>query len=177
MEQMAQPAADAEELRRRLQELETDRRALETERRALETERRALEIALANATLNPGSAPCSGDVVALSVGGQRFVTTRETLLSVPGTYFDAFLSGRFGPPRMDTGGALFIDRDAASFAMLLEWLRGGAIPEGREARIALWDAAGFFTVRPLVELLEVRGSTASHVHMKGESLSGAYLSS
>jgi BTB/POZ domain len=79
---------DMEELQRRLRELEA--------------ERRALEVALAAVMLNPGGAPSSDDVVALSVGGQRFVTTRETLTRVPDTFFSALLSGRF-EASMDSG--------------------------------------------------------------------------
>ena len=129
-----------EELQRRLRELKA--------------ERRALEVALAAATLNPGGAPSSDDVVALSVGGQRFVTTRETLTRVPDTFFSALPSGRF-EASMDAGGAMFIDRDAAGFSLLLDWLRSGTIPDGRDARMTLLEEADYFAVKPLIEQLEV----------------------
>lgn len=131
---------DMEELQRRLRELEA--------------ERRALEVALAAVMLNPGGAPSSDDVVALSVGGQRFVTTRETLTRVPDTFFSALLSGRF-EASMDSGGAMFIDRDAAGFSLLLDWLRGGRIPDGRDSRMTLLEEADYFAVKPLIEQLEV----------------------
>ena len=137
---------EAEDLKRRLRELEA--------------ERSALEAALAAATLRPGGVPRSDDVVALSVGGQRFVTTRATLSRVPDTFFSALLSGRF-EARTDDGGALFIDRSAAGFALLLEWLRCGAMPEGREARTALLEEADYFGVAPLIEQLEVRARRES----------------
>ena len=83
-----------------------------------EARERALEAALAAATLRPDGAPRNDDVVALSVGGQRFVTARATLTRVPDTYFSALLSGRF-EARMDDTAALFIDRSAAGFALLM----------------------------------------------------------
>lgn len=147
MEVPAQAASsEAEALKRRLRELEA--------------ERAALEAALAAATLRPGGAPRSDDVVALSVGGQRFVTTRATLQRVPDTYFSTLLSGRF-QARTDDGGALFIDRSAAGFALLLEWLRCGAMPATREARTALLEEADYFGVAPLIEQLEVRARRES----------------
>ncbi len=98
-------------------------------------------------------------MIALSVGGRRFVTTRATLTRVPDTFFTALFSGRFA--RTDDGGALFIDRAADGFALLLEWLRCGAMPEGREARVALLDEADYFGVTPLIHQLEVRARRAA----------------
>ena len=149
---MEAPAAtEAENLKRRLRELEA--------------ERHTLEAALATATLHPGGAPCSDDLVALSVGGQRFVMTRATLTRVPDTYFSALLSGRF-MARTDDGGALFIDRSPAGFALLLEWLRCGAMPEGREARMELWEEADYYRVAPLIEELEVRSPHERSVSLR-----------
>jgi hypothetical protein len=152
----AQAAAEASELARRSREL--DAREL-----ALAAERRALDAALASMALPPGcasDAPRSDDVIALSVGGRRFVTTRATLTRVPDTFFTALFSGRFAA-HTDDGGALFIDRAADGFAPLLEWLRCGAMPEGREARVALLDEADYFGITPLIQQLEVRAHRAT----------------
>jgi hypothetical protein len=61
-----------------------------------------------NASLSSISVPTAP--VQLNVGGHRFTTTRETLLSVPDTLFHPLLSDRFQTSK-DEQGAIFIDRD------------------------------------------------------------------
>ena len=138
---------DAAELTRRLRDAEERERAREAALASLS----ALPSSVASAA--PTVAP--SDVLALAVGGRRFVTTRATLTRVPDTFFCALLSGRFGA-RTDASGAVFVDRDPAHFPALLEWLRCSAMPEGREARLALLSEADYYGVAPLVRELEVR---------------------
>jgi len=61
-------------------------------------------------------------VIKLNVGGRQFCTTRFTLTSVPGTMFEALLSGRHAVVR-DADGAIFLDRDADIFEHVLTYLR------------------------------------------------------
>jgi hypothetical protein len=61
-------------------------------------------------------------VIKLNVGGRQFCTTRSTLTSVPGTMFEALLSGRHAVVR-DGDGAIFLDRDPDIFESLLTYLR------------------------------------------------------
>lgn len=64
----------------------------------------------------------SSSVVHLNIGGHRFTTTRDTLLSVPDTLFHPLLSNRF-PCARDEQGAIFVDRDGQVSACILSfWL-------------------------------------------------------
>jgi hypothetical protein len=58
----------------------------------------------------------------LNVGGVRFETSLPTLTSVPGTYLEAFFSGRhlLAPDPVD--GAFFIDPVDGAF-FILDYLR------------------------------------------------------
>ena len=64
------------------------------------------------------------DIVHLNVGGQRFSTSKRTLLSVQGeeTFFTSLLSGRISS-NVDETGAYFIDRDPTLFRLILNYLR------------------------------------------------------
>lgn len=64
----------------------------------------------------------SNSVIMLNVGGRRFWTTRATLTSVPGTMFEALLSGRHAVLR-DSEGGIFLDRDPDMFEHVLTYLR------------------------------------------------------
>jgi len=61
--------------------------------------------------------------IVLDVGGKRYATSKDTLLSVEGTYFTGLLgSGRWQP---DDDGSYFIDRNGKLFVHILEYLRTG----------------------------------------------------
>ena len=66
----------------------------------------------------------TNDTVHLNVGGQRFSTSKRTLLSVQGeeTFFTSLLSGRISSNE-DENGAIFIDRDPTLFRLILNYLR------------------------------------------------------
>lgn len=64
----------------------------------------------------------SNSVIKLNVGGRHFCTTRSTLTSMPGTMFEALLSGRHAVIR-DNDGAIFLDRDPDIFEHVLTYLR------------------------------------------------------
>ena len=88
------------------------RRDLDVGRAALERERAAMEEAHTFQT----------NKVLLNVGGHRFETSRQTLVSVPDTYLASLFSGRF-ELASDAEGAYFIDRDGAHFRHVLNFLR------------------------------------------------------
>ncbi|XP_024905591.1 BTB/POZ domain-containing protein KCTD3-like isoform X1 [Pteropus alecto] len=52
----------------------------------------------------------------------RFSTSRQTLMWIPDSFFSSLLSGRISTLRDETG-AIFIDRDPAAFAPILNFLR------------------------------------------------------
>ena len=88
-------------------------REARAERAALDAEKAAMEKTYAFQTKK----------TLLNVGGVRFETSLPTLTSVPGTYLEAFFSGRH-PLAPDTAdGAFFIDRSGAHFEHILNYLR------------------------------------------------------
>jgi hypothetical protein len=62
-------------------------------------------------------------LVPLHIGGHTFTTSRQTLTSVPDTYFESMFSGRFELTPDDDDGAYFIDRDGRRFHHILNFLR------------------------------------------------------
>ncbi|EQC37390.1 hypothetical protein SDRG_04994 [Saprolegnia diclina VS20] len=80
-------------------------------------------------------------LVTLNVGGTLFTTVRETLLRIPGSYFDAMLSSDHWRP--NDKGEYFLDLDPDLFPRVMKLLRTGAL-----------DQSGLST-RQLVELQEM----------------------
>ncbi|PRP81148.1 hypothetical protein PROFUN_01982 [Planoprotostelium fungivorum] len=61
--------------------------------------------------------------ITLDVGGKKYTTSKDTLMSIPGTYFTGLLgSGRWKP---EADGSYFIDRDRKLFHYVLQLLRTG----------------------------------------------------
>ena len=95
------------------------------------------------------------DLVHLNVGGQRFSTSKNTLISLQGeeTFFTSLLSGRISS-NMDETGAYFIDRDPELFRMILNFLRTQQLHllvEESDAKqlSALIHEANFYGIAPL----------------------------
>jgi hypothetical protein len=63
--------------------------------------------------------------VELNIGGYRFETSVHTLRRVPHT-FDAYFSGRYAQD-VCADGRIFVDRDAAHFGHVLEYMRDGVV--------------------------------------------------
>ena len=64
----------------------------------------------------------SADIIHLNVGGQRFSTSRQTLIWIPDSFFTAMLNGLISTNR-DEQGYIFIDRDPKLFSIILQYLR------------------------------------------------------
>lgn len=66
-----------------------------------------------------------GELVKLSVGGVKFMTTVGTLTAQgrATNFFTGLLSGRMGSTK--DGDAYFIDREGEYFGLLLRWMRCG----------------------------------------------------
>jgi influenza virus NS1A-binding protein len=64
--------------------------------------------------------------VVLDIGGYRYTTSVQTLRRLPGTFFDAYFSGRYTMDRSEDG-SIFIDRDGKHFGQVLEYLRSGVV--------------------------------------------------
>ncbi|KDO21530.1 hypothetical protein SPRG_12493 [Saprolegnia parasitica CBS 223.65] len=63
--------------------------------------------------------------ITLNVGGTLFMTARETLLRMPGSYFDAMLSSDHWLP--NEKGEYFLDLDASTFKRVIKYLRSGRL--------------------------------------------------
>lgn len=72
------------------------------------------------------------ELISLNVGGEKFVTTRALLTSVP----NSMLATMFDPAnpipssRRDAEGAFFIEEDPATFRAILCWLRHRSLNMG-----------------------------------------------
>jgi hypothetical protein len=64
--------------------------------------------------------------IVLDIGGYRYTTSVQTLRRLPGTFFDAYFSGRYTMDRSEDG-SIFIDRDGKHFGQVLEYLRDGVV--------------------------------------------------
>lgn len=82
----------------------------------------------------------------------RFSTSRQTLTSLPDTFFTALLSGRISSLR-DDSGAIFIDRDPTLFGIILNYLRTRDIDIKQCDLRILRHEAEYYNISPLVKRL------------------------
>ena len=66
------------------------------------------------------------DIIALNVGGKCFNVAKQTLLSVPDTFFTGLLSDAFA---VSQSAELFVDVDLQYFEYVLEYLRHRVLPD------------------------------------------------
>lgn len=119
--------------------------------------------------LVPCAAASASVVIKLNVGGTVFYVSRETLLGkhalhqidrTEENYFHQLLnpSGGF-PVDTDDDGSIFIDRDDATFAMILNYLRGyqNSVIVGSEHALAMLQTdAEYYRLKGLQSILRVR---------------------
>ncbi|XP_037534272.1 SH3KBP1-binding protein 1 [Nematolebias whitei] len=96
----------------------------------------------------------SGEIIHLNVGGKRFSTSRQTLTWVPDSFFSSLLSGRISTLKDETG-AIFIDRDPALFAPILNFLRTKELYPRTINVHMLMHEAEFYGITPLVRKLQL----------------------
>lgn len=101
-----------------------------------------------------GSESDFGVIVELNVGGQNFVTSKETLTWVTDSFFCSLLSGRISSKR-DKNGAIFIDRDPKLFNVILNYLRTKELITDDVNLKALQHEAEYFGIHPLVSQLSI----------------------
>ncbi|KAM6280618.1 BTB/POZ domain-containing protein KCTD3 isoform 2-T2 [Porphyrio hochstetteri] len=94
----------------------------------------------------------SGEIIQLNVGGTRFSTSRQTLMWIPDSFFSSLLSGRISTLKDETG-AIFIDRDPAAFAPILNFLRTKELDLRGVSISVLRHEAEFYGITPLVRRL------------------------
>ncbi|GAM27045.1 hypothetical protein SAMD00019534_102200 [Acytostelium subglobosum LB1] len=108
----------------------------------------------------------SRSLVKLNIGGTKYLTTRDTLLSAQSTFFTALLSGSCGNA-MDSDGHYFIDRDGDIFAHILSYMRTGyfnASDHIQQRRALIYREADFYGIRSLISLLEPATCSAGGHH-------------
>merc|ERR1711934_378546 len=99
------------------------------------------------------------EIVRINVGGVKFTTLRSTLLRHGHSILARMINGKI-PPRRDSEGNAFLDRDPQIFKFILEFLRSskvvisddliqGILPQ-------LLHEAEYFMIDPLVEELRHR---------------------
>lgn len=99
----------------------------------------------------------SRTIIELDVGGVHFRTTKSTLLSEPDSDLYHMLfdnSGKCTLPRTKQG-LFFIDRDGATFAHVLRWLRTGKLylHLSDQERADLLEEARYFALARLAKAL------------------------
>lgn len=68
--------------------------------------------------------PCSDDILKLDIGGEQIVkVSRSVLTRVKGSSLEAMFSGRHTLKK--DNDAVFLDRDADVFSMVISYLRNG----------------------------------------------------
>ena len=101
------------------------------------------------------------NIVQLNVGGTIFLTSKDTLLSEPCTYFSAMLSQNFRVD-VDANGksCYFIDRDPTHFRHILNYLRGcgssgtKVYTEHQEILAEILEEAEFYQIQGLSAFLK-----------------------
>lgn len=98
--------------------------------------------------------------IGLNVGGKIYRTSRTTLTSTPGSFFNLILNGGI-PSAQDEQGNYLIDRDGDIFRHILNYLRSKklVLPEGFNELHLLACEADFFQLETLKEeVLSVLGN-------------------
>lgn len=96
----------------------------------------------------------SDETVLLDVGGQRFRTTRATLLKDDDCVLAKMFDGRLAPA-LQEDGCYFIDRDGTQFRHILNFLRDGsvALPADTQAIEEIRREASYYLLQGLLDAL------------------------
>ncbi|EGT44543.1 hypothetical protein CAEBREN_06597 [Caenorhabditis brenneri] len=108
---------------------------------------------LAEFSKNPSSPKITEEIVKLNIGGTHFFTTKSTL-----TKFDGFFKVMVEtdiPVIKDNTGAIFIDRSAKHFELILNFMRDGdvALPERKKDIQEIQKEAQFYLLDGLMTKL------------------------
>jgi hypothetical protein len=98
-------------------------------------------------------------VVALNVGGHRFMTRLSTLRKYPDSMLAAMFSGRHRLDR-DPAGAYFLDSNGAHFGHVLEYLRHATLPPPAAA-VHVWREAAYYGLTSLQDALQTTPAVAA----------------
>merc|ERR1719336_129693 len=99
----------------------------------------------------------SQQIIKLNVGGQTFLTRRETLIRIKNSWFHTHFANQTKLPKV--GDSYFIDRDPSSFKVVLEYLRDPHkvnLPTKRETLKDLYKEATYYGLADL--LVQIKGA-------------------
>ncbi len=94
-------------------------------------------------------------IVKLNVGGVKYITTKTTLESVPDSFFNSLLSGKFSFTEIK--GHIFIDRNGLIFEHILSYLRNinnWKPPRNVDLAEKIKVEAGFYLLSDLVKICD-----------------------
>eukprot|EP00977_Amphora_coffeiformis_P013771 scaffold3676_cov166-Amphora_coffeaeformis.AAC.9 len=96
--------------------------------------------------------------INLNIGGEKFITSGETLCRVKGSYFESMISGRFSVQAATGDGSVFVDRDPSHFHHILNFLRAGCllrIPTDASEKEELALDADFYGLEEMVRAIRM----------------------
>ena len=87
--------------------------------------------------------------ITFNVAGQRFTTSKDTLLKEPASHLALLVRGVL-PCIRDDSGCYFQDRDPKYFQLVLNYLRDGwcSLPSSAQERRELLQEVRWYQVRP-----------------------------
>lgn len=112
---------------------------------------------------------CSASMVKFNVGGKIYCSSKQTLLSIPDTFFTGLLSGRIETLK-DDSNAIFIDRDPKLFSTILNFLRTRQLHvDYRKLDVDLLrHEAEYYGVLPLVKKLDAYSKLSDDTYLIDE---------
>ena len=158
-------------LKTKLEDLESDltNQMLDLELKAEEWHKRdeeAENIAKAN----------KNKIITLDIGGKKFQTKLDTLLSLKDTlFYKLFLSNR-----LDINKDIFVDRPYKNFNFILFYLRNKKLPNesfNNQKLDEILEEANFYEVKEMIDIIEELRREVKYVkfEMNGPYLSGTLL--
>lgn len=111
------------------------------------------------------------DRISIDVGGQKFVTTKQTLLNAKNSLFEAIVND----PEIDLTKELFFDRSSELFSHLLEYLRTGYINYklfSKDQKKQLLEEAKYYQLLDVINYLQERLKDIEYVSFE---FTGPYL--
>lgn len=150
-------AALQAELVRLREALRHARVELDRERAQFEREKEEVLLLLFHTSLSSPQvrqhAAQTSDMISLNVGGVRYSTTRLALCRYEESMLGVLLSGRH-TIKLDEEGSVFLDRNGATFALVLDFLREPSAfvpPAEEDQRQRLLVEADYFRLDALIE--------------------------
>ncbi|OWA49857.1 BTB/POZ domain-containing protein KCTD5 [Hypsibius exemplaris] len=110
-----------------------------------------------NTSTSNGGRKAADQWVRLNVGGQTFSTTKVTLCRDPQSFLARLCQGPELDSDKDDTGAYLIDRDAAYFGPVLNFLRHGKLVLDKNlAEEGVLEEAEFYNLHELIQLVNQR---------------------